>query len=273
MVAKRLHITETVDRRILGAVRFIDGNTGLPIRAPLQLRADGVKFQRNTRYEYIIMRAGGFNQYTRTFLEENLPTIQPTAVSIEISDPGGRYLPHLAAVDLPRDSDPANAGNDDSLFQPIDLSLYPSPTMSAATGLANIYASVADQTGAPLGGVLLLVTRDEDEAIIARGLTVWHGRTTGEALIPVPGLKTLRNIVAEDDDDDDDDEDEENGVVLVESTAVTITAIADPAFDPVDSYPDLDHLETNADTLKVGSGSLNLAPGKSYSISIEIDTS
>jgi hypothetical protein len=176
---------EDLDRRLLGAVRFVDAVTGAEILAPLRVAAPGVRWMRNLRGWFVAAQAPGLEAHTA---DHHAPPAEPAAgsvpVTLRVDDPAGRYLPRTAVLTLPRDADPAHQDAPGSLFIPEDVELFPSPVMPAAPGWAVIRVSAADEEGGPAAGALLRMVRRGNGALLGRGMT----DARGEALVAVPGI-------------------------------------------------------------------------------------
>jgi len=101
---------ELVDRRVLGAVRYVDATTGVPIRRPLDVDGAGVRALRNLRGLYVLCEAPELARYADSFPSPPLnPAPESLLVTMTVSDPGGRFLPRRHTLLLPRDPNPANA--------------------------------------------------------------------------------------------------------------------------------------------------------------------
>lgn len=259
---------ERTERRVLGAVRLIDANTGQAIVRPLAVAATGLTFARNGRGLYVITGAAGLEAHTAAFpAPPAQPALRSLAFTLRVADPGGAYLPRLAALALPRDPDPANAGSDDSLFRPHDVALLPAPAGEVAPGWAVVRAAVQDGAGNPRGGALIRVLRAGNggaggTALLARGLTEWRGRTAGEAFVGVPGIPAT--TFGEEGGDD--------APVVVSEIDVEVEAIFDPALDLSlpGAAPDPDVLEANRAALSTATVPARLAAGRTISVRITI---
>lgn len=254
---------EMVTRRVLGAVRFVDGNTTLPILAPLQVTADSVTLRRNRSGLYVVHPQPPLSQpYRDAFLTQPAdPAVNTLTVTITAVDPQNRYLPVTHTITLPRDPDPANADSDTSLFKPIDIALYPTPTAVSQPGWAIVRLTIQDAaTNDPIPGAYIRIHDPNDaDILLARGLTEWRGRTIGEAFIGVPNIPvTTWN-----------DGDADNVVNI--TRAVTITAYADPNFPPESSTPPNPAvLEATRATFPSASSNQQLASGQLTVVTIKI---
>ena len=132
MSNRALHELERVEWRVLGALRPVDGTTGIVVRGALDVSAAGARIVRNRSGLYVIHEWTRLASHAAAFAA---PPAQPATggerLEVALRDPSGRYLPRLASIALPRDPQAAGA---DSLFAAVDVPLYPSAI--AATLLA-----------------------------------------------------------------------------------------------------------------------------------------
>lgn len=186
MSALLMRETDRLERRVLGAIEFLDATTRTRVDTPLDVRMDGARLLRNRRGLYVITHAEHPLLALHADAFETAP-VQPVlgsvAFTLLVDDRSGRYLPRSVAVTLPRDPAPANAGSPASLFRPIEVPLYPAATAPVGLNWSVLRVAVRDSTsGDALGGVLLIVTSGGNT--LARGLSDWRG----EALVAVPGV-------------------------------------------------------------------------------------
>jgi hypothetical protein len=250
-------IVDAIDDRILGAVRFLDAETRLPIQAALAVASTtaGVTIRKNGLGHHVIAGAPGLAAFAGS--SSLPPPARPTPASFgfTVADPGGRWLPRAFKMALPRDPAPANAGNADSVFSPALVSMFPSPSAPAAAGSALVRVSVTDQTGAPLGGALVRVIAQADGSVKARGLT----DARGEGLVLVPGIPVTSWSAG-------------TGPVLSTAVDVTVEASYDPAARGVAGYvPDPDDLEARIASLaKTTTPATTLASAEEVSFPLSI---
>ncbi|HEU0016092.1 MAG TPA: hypothetical protein VFQ45_20610 [Longimicrobium sp.] len=182
---------DLVDRRVLGAVRFVDAVTGDTVEGPLRVAAPGVRWTRNRRGWWVVAGAPGLEAHTGVFpTPPAQPPLGSVPVVLTVEDGAGRYLPRRYTLALPRDPDPKKADRPNSLFRPADVPLYASPAGGVAAGWAVVRASVT-RGGAPAAGALLRVLRKSDEAAPAAPAQVlgWGmADERGEALVAVAGI-------------------------------------------------------------------------------------
>ena len=215
---------ETVDWRVLGAVRFTDAIGGRPVEEALVVRGAGVRLVRNRSGHHVLAAAPGLAAHADRFAS---PPAQPATGSVRaaltVRDPAGRWLARRAVVRLPRDADPSHAADAASLFRAVDVPLFPSPSAAVQPGWAVVRASVRGADGRPLAGALVRMRRRDADARIGWGMS----DRRGEALVAAHGLPTA---------DFGDDE----GPVLVRDVAVTLDVVWDAEAGP---EPDPDDLE------------------------------
>jgi hypothetical protein len=176
---------ERVEWRALGAWRCIDGATGIPVIAPLDVIAPAeAEIIRNRSGLYIVNRHAALASHSNTFaLPPASPPLGSVTLAVAVPDPAGFYLARTAEIRLPRDARPENAGTADSLFNPVSVELYRSPAAPLGANWVALRVSLTEQeSGDALGGALLRVR--SNGRTLARGLSDWRG----EALVPVVGV-------------------------------------------------------------------------------------
>ncbi len=191
---------ENLDRRYLGALKCIDRAAGFHLTRLIRVSSDDLVFIRNRSNLYVIKTAAGLEPHLDAFdAAPDAPPAGSLSFDVDVVDPSHRYLPRRIAIALPRDADPANADNDDSIFKPIEVPLYPSPNASLAANWTAVRVSVtrdvAGSAPVPVAGALLRVIRNSDNAVLSSGLTDQRG----EGLVIVPGIPITQ--FADDQDD------------------------------------------------------------------------
>lgn len=241
---------ELVETRVLGALRFTDSVTAVPIDAPLDVSAPGVRWLRNQRSCWIVAAAPGLEAHEAAFAQPPAsPALGSVNVRFEVSDPGGRWLPRLGSVALPRDPAPAQSNQPQSLFAVTEVALYPAPAAPTQRGWAVVRGSVAGTTpGTTLPGALVRVVRDSDGVRIGAGMS----DARGEALIAVEGIPST--ALGEGD-----------GPVVATEIAVRLEVISDPGAGDI---PDPDALEARRADLLVRQTTARLASGKVLTMSL-----
>ena len=241
---------DLLDRRILGALRFVHGVSGAPLARALVLRASGVVWQRNRQGEYLITAAPGLSEHTTAFLAPPAtPPVGSVSVTLDVVDPVGEFLPRRVQLRLPRDPDPARADQPDSLFQALAVALFPAPAAKIDHDWARLHTHVSVASGEAAQFALLRVTRTSDNQILARAMS----DARGEALIAVPGIPVTPW-------------EEADGPVLGNDLEVRIEALFDPT--PTTS-PDPDELEADAAGLASVNVVTRIAAGRAQSLALQ----
>jgi hypothetical protein len=186
---------ERFDRRVLGAIRWIDAVSQAPIPLPLVATSEQMRFVRNLSGLTVVTHADGLENYEAVFDLAQLPPGQVVALgtlerSGQVEDPSGVFLPRKFTLKLPRDPSPALLPPDnhrpaDSLFTPVEIALLPAPAARLSPGCAEVRVLVLDDEGAPIPNALARVVATADDTILGCGLA----DARGEALVAVPGLK------------------------------------------------------------------------------------
>ena len=235
---------ELSDTRVLGALRFTDAVTALPIDVPLVLTAPGVRWIRNRRAQWVIASAPGLSAHEAAFdTPPDSPDLGTMRVDFAVRDPSGRWLPRTGSVALPRDPDGAHRAQPTSLFLVPDVALYPAPAAPTQRGWAVVRASIA---GTPpssvLPNALVRVVRDSDGVRIGAGMS----DARGEALVAIEGIPSA--LLGDGD-----------GPVVATDVAVHLQVIWDPDAGPA---PDPDDLETRHAELLVRESAAHVASGR-----------
>ncbi len=273
-----MQVLEHIDRRVLGALRLVDAPSEALIRGPMSVQAEGAQFVRNRSGLYVITRAPGLEHHAQAFEE---PPDDPPNASVElevtVTDPAGDYLPRAVSVALPLDSDPEHVDEEASLFRPIDVVMYSAPKAQIVANRSAVRASVW-QVGAGNGrrsipGALLRVVREEDEQVLARGLT----DTRGEGLVCITGIPITSfatgNSKGKKKKDGEEDGDEDNGSPVTSITPTRLEVIVHPDL-PWPVNPDV--LETNRDLWWRNRDSevvLEMRTGDVLTVSVEVELS
>lgn len=191
LAAAPLQMLESLDRRMLGALRFVDAVSGLPVnglmrigtRGATEIRPRGsealplypgeVRFVRNRAGLFIIVRAPLFNDYAGEFLAPEVPVslqggILRLRLALTTVDAG--YLPQEFDYDLPRSLSAGSAavlhssGNVDGLVledAPFSVPIIGGQftvngqTIAVQTNdtLAQVFTEITTATGGAVTGV------------------------------------------------------------------------------------------------------------------------
>lgn len=179
-----VNIVEVIDRRVLGAMRLVDRATGTILKRLIDVSADNVVFIRNRSNHYVFAKVPGLENHTHTFEKPpDSPQLNSVAVTVQAEDPLNHYLPRLVNALLPRDPNPDNAANSDSLFQPQNVNLYVAANAPVRANWSTVRASTTHNND-PVRGALLRVVRLADNEVLASGIS----DERGEALVIIPGV-------------------------------------------------------------------------------------
>jgi len=205
-------LSETVEQRVLAAFQFIDRSTGDILDRPLKVSSPEVKFIKNRSHQYIVASVPGLRTHNEAF--KNPPAEPPTGsipIEILVEDPANIYLPRKFRLSLPRSSKPEEADSPDSLFNPVEISLYPSSNAPLRPNWSTIRASVMEisQNGEKkaLSGSLLRVIRTSDDHVLASG----YSDERGETLIIIPGVPITQFAEGSEDTDGPSEETDPEG--------------------------------------------------------------
>ena len=264
-------LIQSVDRRVLGAVRFLDAITGTPVRDRLSVTAPGIRLIRNRSGDFVIANVLSnldLQAYCSTFVHPTgTPDLESVSIQLQVVDPTLRYLPRQRVIRLPRNSNPAT---ENSLFQPVAVQLYRSPIAQTAPGWGVLRATVVNQsTNERLPWALIRVVQGSPANI-----TLAQADWRGEALVAVPGLPIRISATGSDS-------------VLTDEINVTLEVVFDPKLqqiaatadistliDPNPNYvPDADDLEATKASLRSGSLTYSLASGRDRSATLAVSLS
>jgi hypothetical protein len=189
-------IITRADSRVLGAVQFVDGTTGVNISAELQVNAPNARFIRNLSGAYAVSHHDDLPDYEVEFLEQPAPPppLGDIKLPITVSDPGRMYMARRTILRIPRDPDPAHQSDPLTLFKMLKVSLYRTPSAPVFPGWSVVRVSVKrqqDKTG--LEGAYLRLRKPTpvpappppfQPAVYGRGLT----DARGEGVVVVSGV-------------------------------------------------------------------------------------
>lgn len=186
-------LIERVEQRVLGAMCLLDRATSTPLMRPMRVVSSSARVLRNAHGLYVITEADGLAAHSQAFLQPPAnPPLGANSYDFAIHDPQGRYLPRLVSVSLPRDPDPNHTGNSNSLFTPLEVTLYPASTAPLSANWSSVRVSLSQgpdpQSATPLVAALLRIVDPAESRILASGLSDQRG----EALVIVPGVPVTK---------------------------------------------------------------------------------
>ena len=251
-------MNESVDRRVLGAIRCVDAITGSFVSKALTVTSSQLLLRANRKAIYVIFGAPNLDERTTQF-EPVLPWPAATTFEISIQDPSRRYLPRRAQVQAPQKLSPP--ADPLLVFNPQPVPLYPSPAAPVSPNWAVIYISVVKSGGTLPQGLpwsVVQVGRSDNKAVIL-ATTVADAR--GEAILAIPGLGPEIS-------------DSASGAVTQPTVAVTVSAWFDPGVSsqPAGWVPNPDDMLSRLATgpFKTGSLTTSVGPGQTASQSLAI---
>ncbi len=183
---------ERLERRVLGAVRWVDHLTGRAVPRTLTVRSAQARFRPNASHLALIVSANGFDDYTAAFADP-LPAAGPLTLTATVEDPLGDYLPRAFSVALPRSVVTAPPLPANSVFRPVDVELLPGATGRTTPGWAEARVSVkrlADNSA--FANVLVRARGDLADGQGVRLLGVGMSDSRGEAVVFMPDIPLLQ---------------------------------------------------------------------------------
>lgn len=181
---------ELLDRRVLGAIEFVDAVTAARMRGPLRIEPEDarVRIEANRSYIYVIHGAPGLEQHVGEFARMPArPAAESLDVAVTVTDPARRYLPRMARIKLPRKDAPAS--DPLSVLNPIVVPMYPATSASVGNHWAvlRVRVQAEDGTARGLRNALIVVSPQLDGISPVTALTGPHG----EALAAFTGIAPI----------------------------------------------------------------------------------
>lgn len=269
-------MNELIDRRYFAAIKCVDRATGFHLNRGMNIVGQGLSFMRNRSNLYVINGATGLEPHRDSFQQApELPVAGSMLFSVDVIDPMNLYLPRNVEIRLPRNANPANIEDDDSLFNPINVRLYAAPNARVMANWSTVRASIMREDGVlgtvPVVGALLRVIRNSDDQIMSSGLS----DERGEALVIIPGVP-ITEFADEDDEDSGPGRSGGSGRPGGSSdpTPVVISEIParlEVSFDADASWPtNPDVLEVNHSANLVATENLTLRTGRMETVAIQL---
>jgi len=182
-------VIESDVRRVWGAVRFVDAASASTIESPLDVRAPGARWRRNPSHLHVLtqldappVRRAEFEARESAF--EPVPPVAPLALSVQVSDPAGHYLPRAFQLDLPRADLPA--GPQAPRFQALQVVLDAASAAPLLPTWAVLRISLR-HNGQSAPQAALRLQRPGGGAVLGRG----SSDARGEALVVAAGIPML----------------------------------------------------------------------------------
>lgn len=172
---------DLLDRRALALIALVDP-FGRPLGGPVQLTGDGLRTVAKPGGRWAVLACKGLEAHVGAFESAPASPAQGTvACAIDIRPADGGLAPRRAVVPLPRDPDPAHRGETDSLFEPVTVTLLPSPQCPVPGTAAAVRVTVRKRNdGRRVANALVRVASDNGQ-FAAHSVT----DAAGEALVIV----------------------------------------------------------------------------------------
>ncbi|MEZ5613441.1 MAG: hypothetical protein R3E33_08090, partial [Rhodocyclaceae bacterium] len=101
MSVREFRELERHEWRVLGALRPVDGTTGLALRSPVDISGEGARIVRNRSGLYVIHEWSRLAAHAAAFdAPPALPAPGSEVLELVLRDPVGRYLSRLASIAL-----------------------------------------------------------------------------------------------------------------------------------------------------------------------------
>jgi len=168
---------DLLDRRALALLRLVDVY-GRTITEPVRIAGDGVRSQRKADGTIAITTAFGFDSYGSTFIAPASPAIGSQAIVLDLAPASSEQGPRRFTLRLPRNPDPATAGQADSIFRGVAIDMLPGPAARLAGSACALRVTVTRKSDKKVVQNALVRARSEDEQFSARGLTDARGEAT-----------------------------------------------------------------------------------------------
>jgi hypothetical protein len=184
-------MNEVIERRVFGAVEFVDDVTGARLLGPLQIDSPGVRLVRNHSGLHVIREIDGADAYTRAFAN---PPTKPARSdkAMTVRDPAGRYLPQAFTLALPRllAAPGAPVADADNVLVPVQIRLMPAAALALQAAWAVLRLKLVVTGSNPelgLANVMVEATPAVAGLTLRRTLTDAHG----EVLLVIEGAPPL----------------------------------------------------------------------------------
>lgn len=175
---------DLLDRRALALLALVDGY-GAPVVGPVVIAAKGVRTVAKALGRVAILDAPGFAAYTAAFAAPPAsPAVNARTLMLDLTPFDAGLLPRRLSLKLPRNPNPAQREQANSLFQPVRVELSPSPRVAASGGACVLRASVRRTGDGAIVENALVRARTDGGAHEAWALT----DAAGEAALVFPAL-------------------------------------------------------------------------------------
>jgi len=166
---------DLLDRRALACIRLVDAY-GKPVSGPVTIVGDGVRTFPKDNGRFVVLAAAGLEAHTAAFLAPPAtPAVRARHVLLDLTPAAGETAPRRFDLRLPRDPDPDNADDSNSLFQPAEIEMLPSPQARQTGSACLVHVTVLrDDDGRAVENSLVR-GRSDDGLFTARAVTNARG--------------------------------------------------------------------------------------------------
>ncbi len=161
-------------RRLLAAVQFLDGVTGMAVPCHVKVRGDGLQIWDKPNGRVLVMAVD----------DDKDPAAAKTSHEIECRPSDPAYMPRKASIAIPRTND----GTSEAIFNPITITLYPSTSYRCMGNLGGLLVTVKEPPGNVVRGAVVTLKQTDNPAITTRTMT----NAAGEALLMVKGAAVVQ---------------------------------------------------------------------------------
>lgn len=201
---------DLLDRRALALLQLVDP-TGLPLVVPASLRGPGIKTVAKSGGRWALLEAENLTDYTQAFrTAPGAPANLSVEAVIDIKTQASNFLPRRVTLELPRDPDPANRDQPDSVFQPVTIALPAAPDCAIPATASAVRVTVRKAGDGRRVANALVRVRSDNGQFAAQSLT----DPAGEALVIIPDFPPAFTG---------------GGGAMTASLSGKATAVADPA--------------------------------------------
>jgi hypothetical protein len=175
---------DLLDRRALALISLIDAY-GRPVEGPVRIVGDGVRTVAKGGGRFAVLEAAGLEAHTAAFaLPPATPALRSQQILIDLTPAVGDAAPRRFDLRLPRDPDPDQAEDEESLFKPAVIEMLPT-ARTRQTGSACLVrvTVVRDDDGRAVENALVR-GRSDNGQFTARAMT----DARGEACLVFPVL-------------------------------------------------------------------------------------
>ncbi len=257
-------VYDFLDRRALAALRFVDA-TGAPVQTPVAVSGGGAKVVRTRSGLAAVLTASGLEAHASAFeAPPAAPAVGSVTVPLDVLPASVELAARRFVLKLPRNPDPTQAASPNSLFQPVDVALLPTPRARVSGLVAALMVTVRRSDDQRRIGGALVRLRPDGGLPEARAIT----NMAGDALVivagaplstPGPGATTLADLGAQLD-------------AIVDPNLVQFASDSDVAASPAAPWPgaliDPDDIETRLAASATAASAVRIACGQIRTASV-----